>query len=165
MNTARPNCSGRLRIERALVEAAGLGRYKPGRRTAVVRRCAPQIGIVPRIAHAVVENVRAGVILPFSIDGDERTVIVGRASHPLLGACFVWMLPPPLSDPLALRLTKCVIGGTACPVGGLAQQPLLACVAIGRGRRRHKRGDSLSFESVSFRPGTVETIGDRSPPV
>ena len=57
--------------ERPLIEPARLARHQPEGRPAVVRSCAQQIGVVSRMADAIVDNVSARIILAFGVDGDE----------------------------------------------------------------------------------------------
>jgi hypothetical protein len=117
--------------KRPLVESVRLGRHQPRRGPVIIRRCAPQVGSMVGIAHAVVDYVRVGIILTLRVEAHDRAVIVGGASRPLLGSRLVGIVPSPFPDPVAFGLTEDNIGGTTRPVGRLAQQPLLARVAGG----------------------------------
>jgi hypothetical protein len=46
-------------IQRALVEPVRLRRHEPGRGPAIIGRRTPQIGVVPRVTDATIDNVRA----------------------------------------------------------------------------------------------------------
>ena len=87
-------------VERSLVSPKRLWRHKPRRRTAVIRRGAPYVGVVTGIPDTIVKDVRAWIVLPLGIYRDERTVIVLCPRLFLLGFDLVRAFAASFSGPL-----------------------------------------------------------------
>jgi hypothetical protein len=116
-------------VERALIDAAGLRPHEPQGGPAIIGRRTPQIGVVPRVTDATIDNVRARIILPFGINRDEGAVLVLLTRLFLFGPHLVGVLATPFSCPFALALAKRGIKRASRPVGRFAQQALLSRVA------------------------------------